>query len=70
MAVPGLSIKRCPECKSTDLHIRPNEKFDFMRPNPGPISVRQTCIQCRNCGEEYFDDEQMTELSKKMCAVK
>lgn len=70
MSVPSLSIKRCPECKSADIHIRPNERFNFVKPNPGPISVNQTCIKCNHCGEEYFDDAQMTELSKKICAVK
>lgn len=59
-------IKKCIECGSDDLKIVKKD-MELKRDNPGLIKMRGLeQIECQNCGESYFDDEQMTKLTRKI----
>jgi YgiT-type zinc finger domain-containing protein len=55
----------CAVCGSTNLRQKVRE-MEFKIPNPGKVAVRQRCKECQECGERYFDDRQIAELSKKI----
>ena len=59
-------INECIICHSKD--VKPVKRdMKFERKNPGTITVHnQECTECQNCGEQYFDEEQMEDISKKI----
>jgi len=58
-------LSRCIECGSTKL-ISKKKNFTFEVKNPGSVKIKQGCLECSNCGESYFDDEEINQLSKKI----
>lgn len=66
-----LLIKKCIECGSGNLKTVKKD-VELKRSNPGIIRIQgMEQIQCQNCGESYFDDKQMTELTRKIdCVIK
>lgn len=59
-------MKKCVECGSTDLK-NVKKDMELKRNNPGIIKLSKLKqIQCQNCGESYFDEKQMTELTRKI----
>ncbi|MBU3896605.1 MAG: YgiT-type zinc finger protein [Nanoarchaeota archaeon] len=59
-------IKKCVECGSKDLKTVKKD-MELERSNPGTIKISKLeQLQCQNCGESYFDDKQMTELTRKI----
>lgn len=58
-------LSKCIECGSTKL-VRRKKNFTFETKNPGFLRVRQKCLECSNCGESYFNDEEVNQLSKKI----
>ena len=58
-------MDKCIECGSSDLKIAKKDlTFDK---NPKKIIIdNQECIECENCGELYFDENQSDELAKKI----
>lgn len=61
-----LLIKKCIECDSSSLKVV-KKNVELRRGNPGLITVpKLEQIQCQNCGESYFDDNQMTKLAKEI----
>jgi len=59
-------MSRCIECGSKKLAVV-KKNLTFERSNPGKIKVNdQECIECKNCGELYFDEEQSDELARKI----
>ena len=58
-------LSKCIECGSTKLEEK-EKTFAFEVKNPGFLRVRQKCLECSNCGESYFDDEEINQLSKKI----
>ncbi len=59
-------MSKCIECGSKKLEIvKKNLTFD--RSNPGKIKINnQKCIECKNCGELYFDEKQSDSLARKI----
>jgi len=59
-------MNKCIECGSKSLKtVKRNLTFD--KRNPGTIKIdNQECIECKNCGEIYFDEKQSDELAKKI----
>jgi YgiT-type zinc finger domain-containing protein len=59
-------MSKCIECGSKDLRTVKKD-LTFNRKNPGVIKInKQECIECKNCGEVYFDEKQSDELAKKI----
>jgi len=59
-------MSKCIECGSKDLTIA-KKNFSFNRNNPSTIKINnQKCIECKNCGEIYFDEKQSDEMAKKI----
>ena len=59
-------ISKCIECGSNDLKTV-KKNLEFERRNPGKIKIKdQKCIECKNCGELYFDEEQSDDLARKI----
>ena len=59
-------IKKCIECGSGDLKIV-RKDVELKRFNPGRVTIQDTeQIECQNCGESYFDDKQMTSLTRNI----
>lgn len=58
-------LNKCIECGSTKL-VEKEKNFTFEIKNPGSVKVRQKCLECSNCGESYFNDEEVNQLSKKI----
>jgi YgiT-type zinc finger domain-containing protein len=56
-------LTKCIECGSTKLVIRKKD-FTFEVKNPGTIKIKN--LECCNCGESYFDDKEVTEISRKI----
>ena len=55
----------CVRCGSHN--IKTVEKhLQFTFPNPGTLEVDQKCSECQECGETYFNDKQISELSHKI----
>ncbi len=59
----------CVRCGSHSIETV-EKKMQFNMPNPGLIAVVQKCNECQECGETYFDDNQIAELSKKLKSEK
>ena len=57
----------CTTCGSHDIKEEDKE-FEVDMPNPGKISVSSRCMVCQECGSAYYDDEHVSELSKKFNA--
>mgnify|MGYP001571633875 CR=1 FL=1 len=55
----------CVRCGSNNIKLV-DKKLQFNFPNPGTIVVVQKCNECQECGETYFDKNQITELSSKI----
>lgn len=56
-------IKRCVDCGSNNL-VSIKKNVELRKSNPGLMTIPKVKqVQCQNCGECYFDDEQMTKLS-------
>lgn len=55
----------CVKCGSSNVILKKKE-MEFKLPNPGSVEVVQECNECQECGETYFDSEQMHELSKSL----
>lgn len=61
-----LLIKECVVCNSKDLKVV-KWAMIFQRQTPGDIAIpEQECIECQNCGEHYFDENQASEAAKKI----
>jgi YgiT-type zinc finger domain-containing protein len=61
-----LLIKKCIECGSNNLKTVKKD-VELKRDNPGTIKISKLeQIECQNCGESYFDDKQMTTLTRKI----
>lgn len=59
-------MSKCIECGSKDL-AKTKKNLTFDKKNPGKIKIKnQECIECRNCGEIYFDEMQSDTLAKKI----
>lgn len=58
-------LSKCIECDSTKFESR-EKNFIFETKNSRFLKVKQRCLECSNCGECYFDDEEMNQLSKKI----
>ena len=59
----------CVRCGSHNIETV-EKRMQFNMPNPGMVTVVQRCNECQECGETYFDDNQMSELSKKLKSEK
>lgn len=55
----------CVMCGSDEIKTQIKE-VAFNLPNPGVITVSQECGVCTECGETYYSEEQLSELSKKV----
>lgn len=55
----------CVRCGSHDIKTV-EKRLEFTFPNPGTLKIEQKCNECQECGETYFNSEQMTELSDKI----
>jgi YgiT-type zinc finger domain-containing protein len=61
-----MQMRKCIECGSKDLKTV-KKNLEFERKNPGKIKIKdQVCIECGNCGELYFDEQQSDDLAKKI----
>jgi len=59
-------MSKCIERGSKDLRTVKKD-LTFNRKNPGIIKIsKQKCIECKNCGEIYFDEKQSDELAKNI----
>ena len=59
-------ISKCTECGSKDLKTV-KKNLELERRNPDKIKVKnQECIECKNCGELYFDEKQSDDLARKI----
>jgi YgiT-type zinc finger domain-containing protein len=59
-------MSKCIECGSKDL-VTVKKNMSFNKRNPGIIKIdNQKCIECKNCGEIYFDEKQSAELARKI----
>ena len=60
-----MKMSKCIECGNKYLKTV-KKNLEFERKNPGKIKIKnQVCIECDNCGELYFDEEQSNELARK-----
>jgi uncharacterized protein with PIN domain len=62
-------LDMCTTCGSEDIRVEEKD-LEFDLPNPSKIRVRSTCMVCHECGDEYFDRNQISELSKKIDEVR
>jgi YgiT-type zinc finger domain-containing protein len=59
-------MKKCIECGSRNMRTV-KKNLEFERRNPSKIKIKnQECIECRNCGELYFNEEQSDNLARKI----
>jgi YgiT-type zinc finger domain-containing protein len=59
-------MNRCIECGSKNLATT-KKNLTFNKSNPKIIKVaNQECIECKNCGEIYFNEKQSDKLAKKI----
>jgi len=59
-------LGECIECGSKNLKTV-KKNLEFRRENPGKIRVKdQECMECKNCGELYFDEKQSDDLARKI----
>ena len=58
-------LSKCIECDSTKL-VEREKDFMFETKNSRFLRIRQKCLECTNCGESYFNEKEMNQLSKKI----
>jgi YgiT-type zinc finger domain-containing protein len=59
-------MSKCIECGGKDLKIV-KKNLEFERKNPDKLRIRnQECIECKNCGELYFDEKQSDKLAREI----
>lgn len=60
-----MSVDSCVICGSRE--IKPEKKeLTLELQNPGRIRILQDCQVCKECGETYYSEEQVTEISRKL----
>jgi YgiT-type zinc finger domain-containing protein len=55
----------CVRCGSGNIKTV-SKRLQFTFPNPGTVTVTEECNECQECGETYFSEGQMHELSLKL----
>ena len=62
-------LDSCVKCGSGN--IKPTERnFEVDLTNPGKVKVSQSCSECQECHETYFDENQSLEFARKLDAEK
>lgn len=61
-----IEIDFCVKCGSENLK-KVDKEVEF-KINPKIVKIRQRCTECQECGEEYFNEKEMDEMSDKLKA--